>query len=508
MEFASYGASDDPRMGNVPWKVFPTYLTKDASQEEQHKFHSVASNQFGEHKFEEVCLRFKQHVTIDIRDTWMWEYQSRSPFRPCFYHMVMPTCDAYPQAEQWIVLMADLDATFTYQDWSLKILKEQSGGKINLVGSASPCADPIFRPIENRNDIKKQLGFSEYTILGTVMRNQRRKLFPQLFRDFRRFLNETKRNDILLYCHTSYPDAGWDIPKLLLEHGLSTKILFTYVCQNCKQSFPAFFNDALMVCSNCHSRMCHLINVQEGVEDEILCRIYNMFDWYIQYSNSEGFGLPMVESTACGTPVLAVDYSAMSDVVRKLGGFPIKVERLDIEIETGCYRATPNSDHFISLLKHLTTLSSSYYNDLRLKTRENYEKNYNWDTTAQKWADQIDQIDLDHYEKAWRQPPRILQPSDQIPQGVSNRQFARWLITDVLREPERLGTYIEARLIRDLNYGFVTQVAGGMYFNELSAMSNKPNYREFNRQQAYDHMVSLCNRRNYWENERMKSLQK
>ena len=41
----------------------------------------------------------------------------------------------------------------------------------------------------------------------------------------------------------------------------------------------------------------------------------NTFDLYVQYANSEGFGLPQVEAAGCGIPVASVDYSAMSSVV-------------------------------------------------------------------------------------------------------------------------------------------------------------------------------------------------
>ena len=66
-------------------------------------------------------------------------------------------------------------------------------------------------------------------------------------------------------------------------------------------------------------------NVHNGVSNEYLSDIVNCFDVYLQYANSEGFGLPQVAAAACGVPVMSIDYSAMSSVVRKLGGTPLKV---------------------------------------------------------------------------------------------------------------------------------------------------------------------------------------
>ena len=72
----------------------------------------------------------------------------------------------------------------------------------------------------------------------------------------------------------------------------------------------------------------------------------------------------------------------------------------------------------------------------------------------------------------------------------------------MLGEQEKLGTYFESRLIRDLNYGMYINGAGEMYLNEDSYKFVKPNYEEFGQEEAYEMMVGLCNRRNQWEQKR------
>ena len=44
-----------------------------------------------------------------------------------------------------------------------------------------------------------------------------------------------------------------------------------------------------------------------------------MFDVYVQTAGAEGFGMPILDAMACGTPVVAPDYSAMSEQVRDVG---------------------------------------------------------------------------------------------------------------------------------------------------------------------------------------------
>ena len=89
----------------------------------------------------------------------------------------MPTVDARPQARQWIATYNSADACLTYSDWAGEVLKNQSGGSINYLGSAPPSAHPAYKPIEDKEGLKKSLGLEpDCKIIGTVMRNQRRKL--------------------------------------------------------------------------------------------------------------------------------------------------------------------------------------------------------------------------------------------------------------------------------------------------------------------------------------------
>ena len=106
---------------------------------------------------------------------------------------------------------------FTYSDWSYDVLEKEGAGTLKLVSSASPGVDTeIFSPVKNKTAHKGAMGLEEdVKIIGTVMRNQKRKLYPDLFAAFRDYLDECERQGkkelaqkTFLYCHTSYPDVG------------------------------------------------------------------------------------------------------------------------------------------------------------------------------------------------------------------------------------------------------------------------------------------------------------
>jgi len=503
-EFASYGEQKDPRSKTIPWKFYGN-LPDDESQQE--RYDSLPTNQFGEWKFESVLLDFQPDIVCDIRDFWMFEHQERSPYRPYFHWVIMPTVDAAPQNEQWLSTFESADAVFSYSDWGHEVLKKESNGSIKCLGSAPPSADAAYVPVEDKGKHKEDMGFDEnIKFVGTVMRNQRRKLFPDLFESFRKFLDTSGRQDVWLYCHTSFPDLGWDIPKLLLKHNLSSKVVFTYICNTCGHTFPSFFSDARRKCQGCGAFAAGLASVQKGASYEYLANIMNLFDLYIQYANSEGFGLPQVEAAGCGVPVMSIDYSAMSSVVRKLGGTPLTPKTVYNELETGCDRAVPDNDYTAQKMEEFFSLSDEDQKSLGRNSRLNFEKYYQWEKTAKKWEDYFDSVEIKPDEETWKSPARIHQPSTNVPAGLSASQYARWLISEVLGEPEKLNTFFESRLIRDLNYGMFVMGTGESYLNEDSYKFVRPQFEKFEKEDAYKMMVNLCKRRNQWESIRKENI--
>lgn len=506
-EMAAYGQENDPKATNIPWKFFGVIPHPNSSDAIKKQYASVPTYQFGEFAFEKTCLKFQPDIVCDIRDFWMLDFAERSPFRPFFKWCIMPTVDASPQARQWIATYESADACLTYSDWAGKVLQDQSGGKINYLGSSPPSAHPAYKPIIDKIALKTSFGIDPTTkIIGTVMRNQRRKLYPDLFAAFRKFLDSVdNKHEYKLYCHTSYPDLGWNIPELLQEYNLSSYVLFTYVCNETKKPFASLFKGAVCQSPFTAKYGATLANVKNGLSYEDLAKVINLFDLYVQYANCEGFGLPQVEAAACSVPVAGTDYSAMESVLRQLEGMPIKPKALYKELETGCFRAVPDNDLAAKLFKDFFDMTPSKRIEMGKKCRENFLKYFQWDKSGKMWENYFDSVDILPEELTWKSPPRIRipKPMPEDVSKVSQVDLARWLIKDVLCEPERMHSYMHSRLIRDLIYKSSTSTTGGMYFNESSASFDGRNVmNRFDFEMAYKHMSQLCNRRNLWEQKR------
>ena len=501
-ELASYISEDDPRILNKNWKVYPVMPSRN-NKKLLKEISSDQSNAFGKWRFEQTLLDFKPTHVISIRDKWFDEWIDLSPYRDTFNWAWLATVDAPSQHPEWMDLYSRCDGILTYNDWSKDTLEEESNGRIKVFGVAPPSTPKQLIEL-NKELIKEQFGLKGKYILGTVMRNQKRKLFPDLFKAFRQILDETERNDLLLYCHTSYPDQGWDIPTLLLKHGISSKVLFTYICsgvdnngnQNCKYWEPRFFSDSNAVCPKCNRPTLSMSNVKTGLDTEQLCIIYNLFDLYTQYAILEGMGMPPVEAASCSVPVTETDFSAMKDVVRKLSGIPIEVKITQHEMETGRDYSIPDIDDFVKKVKKFFNRPKQLIKLDGKKAKNSAEKNYNWDKSIQTWVNYIESVDITPYEKAWKKERKIL-PEPPFKNGLSNRNLVKYILKNTF--PRLLNSYIELKMVRQLNMGIIQNHMSVNLMDDTSWFGRNNSMR-FTQEDCYNYFINMVRNYNKWEN--------
>jgi glycosyltransferase involved in cell wall biosynthesis len=465
-ELASYGTVNDPRDKSIPWRYYANAVNENDPRHAEYS--SRGDNQFGRWRFEKVLLDFRPDVVIDFRDYWMSAYQGLSPLRKYFHWILMPTVDSAPQQEEWIDTFISADSIFTYSDWGAKILKEQSSGKINYINTVSPGVDlSTFRIYSDQEKlgIRDGLGISRDSIVfGSVMRNQKRKLIPELIKSFRQAIDQLESTDpnlsskLYLYLHTSYPDAGWDIPELLKDNRLSNRVFFTYSCKSCGFVKPNIYAGPVSICPRCFSRAMSFTSVSNGIASEHLSAIYNTFDAYIQYSICEGFGCPQTEAGACGVPIMTVNYSAMCDIVEKLEAVAIQPSSYFKELETKAIRVYPDNNQLCEEIIKLAKMSPDERKSIGHKTRRLTEKHYNWNDIANKWEHYLDHLD-DTYRSDWSVPPKFLSLTDtSSPVGNSQHiDYIKNICNNNLQDQSFMGSMNMLSLLQQADYGFSMQ---------------------------------------------------
>jgi glycosyltransferase involved in cell wall biosynthesis len=97
------------------------------------------------------------------------------------------------------------------------------------------------------------------------------------------------KDDVLLYLHTDATGsgAGIDLPSLVSAAGIPPeKVMFV-----------------------------DQYDYRMGVPDETMAAIYTRSDVLLSATAGEGFGLPVLEAQACGTPVIVSNFSAQPELV-------------------------------------------------------------------------------------------------------------------------------------------------------------------------------------------------
>lgn len=468
-EFSCYSSSTDHE--NTKWPIYGNAAMP--GEDEYAKEHSNNPNvQWGIARFDYAVLDFKPDIVVTYRDPWMDSYITHSPFRKFFHWVWMPTVDSEPQKNEWLYWFNKCDGLMAYSEYGIRTLEDQTNGRLKVSGCASPAIDPVeFNIIPNKKLHKEKMGLDpESFIVGTVMRNQKRKMFPDLMRSFQMFLDRAPKEiaeKSYLYLHTSYPEkVGWNITSL--AHEFSSKLLVTYVCRSCKKYSISSYRDAMTYCEHCGSISATMPGVQNGVEHSELNNVYNAMDLYVQYAICEGFGMPQVEAAAAGTPIASINYSAMEDVVKFCNGYPIN-PKLSREMETNADRSGPNNEQLAQIMLTCAKQTEAQSKKKRLDTRKGCISRYTWENAAKSWEDYFDNIkDKKETEGQWDIPITMTPIPSEIPAGMSNLQFCEWLYSSVLQEPDRLYGYDMLSMLRNLNFGANFNGSLGTYNQEVA----------------------------------------
>ncbi len=145
----------------------------------------------------------------------------------------------------------------------------------------------VFRPPDDRAKLRKAMGLDHMFLVGINAGNhdKTRKRFNEAFGGFAAF-HEKHPKSLLAVHSIAFLPGGLKLPALAAEWGISDAILF--------------------------SQQYEQITGMYGTEE--LRAWYGALDVLLSVGN-EGFGLPVAEAQACGTPVIAGNYSTGPELV-------------------------------------------------------------------------------------------------------------------------------------------------------------------------------------------------
>ena len=98
--------------------------------------------------------------------------------------------------------------------------------------------------------------------------------------------------------------------------------------------------------------------IRDHVPQADLAGLYKSVDAFVLPSRGEGWGRPIVEAMAMGLPVIATNWSGMTEYMTNENSYLIAVERLE-EVVNGPFKghrwALPCVKHLGELMRHVVT---------------------------------------------------------------------------------------------------------------------------------------------------------
>lgn len=303
---------------------------------------------------------FSANLTISLIDVWVCRDVAKNIY-PSLWCPYLPI-DHEPIPQRVLDSMQGAHLPITYSKWGHDMLTKAGVKNAYVVHGVEPS---IFRviPRENALAFKRAVTGVDNAHLSIMVAANKgfpdRKWFQGQLRAWAEFAKD--KPNAYLYIHTEPTQiyGGVDFGWLLGHLGIADRV-----------RFPDRLENFL------------------GLPQEYLALVYNAADVLLSCSMSEGFGIPIVEAQAAGTPVVVTDFSAMPELVR--WGHTVKVADY-VLTPMNAYQAWPDvvdmTDKLQRLYEAWDACGGDWPLEKRIATQDAIHAEYSWDTIVRdQWA--------------------------------------------------------------------------------------------------------------------------
>lgn len=304
---------------------------------------------------------FGANVVISLIDVWVMQQTPRK-VAPALWCPWLPI-DLDPIPEMYLHALEGAYLPLTYSKWGHKMLTDAGFENVYIPHGIEPN---VYHVIPDREAVRKFKAWLTKTeepvhLSAIVAANKgfpTRKWFEGQLEAFGRFVRANPDLNAMLYVHSlpTQHHGGVDFGKLVADNRLDGRVIFP-----------------------------HPVMYQLGYPAEHLAYIYNAADVLLSASKSEGFGIPIIEAQACGTPVVVTDFSAMPELVR--WGHKVEVERMELHASHS-HHAIPSVEDMADKMQRLyeawSICGGDWPMEKRIATQNAIRSEYSWDVIVEK----------------------------------------------------------------------------------------------------------------------------
>lgn len=380
-----------------------------------YKGNPVGAEAYGYNSVYFIINHFKPDIVVPMNDLWglynTAYIRNRESYKlvpylaidsECMFPVIKPMTPGLPPIDM-ISTIGSADKVIVWTEWAKEVLNKTCrilfNKEFNNISIIPLGVDTsTWKPLTNRDELRKlNFNIDDNTfLLGCVSRNQPRKRFDAILQTARIFIdkyeNKTKKLKIYFHCQP-YNDMGWDLPWLAKYYGIDDRCIFN-----------------------------NELRPGEGPSIEHLNELVNCFDAHMLLSNSEGWGLSLIETAAAGIPNITTKYSAMADWGKDTLLFA-KVAAYEHEAKTGFVKALVDVEH---AAKQLQLLYASPKMCREYGTRGvKLGQKLDWNKVTDKWVELLDSIPLDFKEDRFKDldPEKIAKDLEEIQNQQLNLRY-------------------------------------------------------------------------------------
>ena len=430
-------SAQNPDFERFPWKTVGVIPNDPNFVQRMQQDQGFAKNAaYGAETISALVNEHKPDVIFSIQDSWGALHVTDKAFFKKIPTVCWITFDSIPLLPDTIEKASKIKH---YWSWNEFARDEFHRLGFKHVKTQFPLinTDHYFQLEESKKqEIRKTQNIpQDCYIFGMCARNQVRKLFNTLIEGYATFLkhNPEMESKSYIHLHTSLGE-GWDIDRLCDQYKVNKKrVLCTYTCRESGEYFilPIAGNETKNPKTGRQSLI--TVNVQNGISEQHLNEIYNIWDANIHVATSGATEMPCIESSLSGKIVATCNYSFGEDIIKNNKGSIAIEHSFYAEHGTQFLKAQPSPFSISKVMNKIITMKPEKRKQMEKDSREWSLTYYSIPTNGKQIEDFIDEHPLIEDEKAWDiHDDQKFNKDAPVKDIADNKDFIQHLYNDIL----------------------------------------------------------------------------